>query len=187
MHWDLFWHYSIGELIRKKPFEVWFVTKIILQVYLDLSAIGMILLGGALACYGEQLLFYFSILSFSRFNIMQWKFPFPNKNSFYDNVRWIYTLKGPVHSLVRVKLLMPSELRCVSFMSTVFIIMCCIFLTGILLCLKMSKVRAEKPSSEMWKVLHFCFHSSIWQCLAFVIWNLFQGHARLTRGCHHLI
>jgi len=43
----------------------------------------------------------------------------------------------------------------------------------------MSKVRAEKPSSEMWKVLHFCSHWSIWQCLAFVILNLFWGHASL--------
>ncbi|XP_027916223.1 tobamovirus multiplication protein 1 isoform X3 [Vigna unguiculata] len=63
-------------------------SEVTAQVYLDLSAIGMILLGGALACY------------------------------------------------------------------------------GILLCLKMSKVRAEKPSSEMWKVAGLtivsvlCFTSS---------------------------
>ncbi|XP_017406021.1 tobamovirus multiplication protein 1 isoform X1 [Vigna angularis] len=63
-------------------------SEVAAQVYLDLSAIGMILLGGALACY------------------------------------------------------------------------------GILLCLKMSKVRAEKPSSEMWKVAGLtivsvlCFTSS---------------------------
>ena len=57
------------------------VTKIIMQVYLYLYAIGMLLLGGALACYGEQPLFYFSILSFSRFEfnsflLLKWMYCF---------------------------------------------------------------------------------------------------------------
>lgn len=34
---------------------------------------------------------------------------------------------------------------------------CVCSFVGILLCLKMSKVRAEKPSSEMGKVRNFCF------------------------------
>jgi len=52
-----------------------------MQIYLYLSAIGMLLLGGALACYGEQLLFYFSILSFSTFEfisflLLKWMYCF---------------------------------------------------------------------------------------------------------------
>ncbi|PNY04970.1 plant/F17J16-140 protein [Trifolium pratense] len=65
------------------------VTKDLMQVYLDISAIGMLFLGGALACYGKL--------------------------------------------ATAVLVVFHSKLR-------------------ILLCLKMSKVRAEKPSSEMGKV-----------------------------------
>ncbi|KAG5029221.1 hypothetical protein JHK87_012735 [Glycine soja] len=85
----LVWGTNVSYVSFENDFENHgLVTKIIMQIYLYLSAIGMLLLGGALACY------------------------------------------------------------------------------GILLCLKMSKVRAEKPSSEMWKVAGLtivsviCFTSS---------------------------
>jgi hypothetical protein len=39
------------------PFNHVLVTKDLMQVYLDISAIGMLFLGAALACYGKQLLF----------------------------------------------------------------------------------------------------------------------------------
>ncbi|KHN25892.1 3-oxoacyl-[acyl-carrier-protein] synthase I, chloroplastic [Glycine soja] len=85
----LVWGTNVSYVSFENDFENHgLVTKIIMQVYLYLSAIGMLLLGGALACY------------------------------------------------------------------------------RILLCLKMSKVRAEKPSSEMWKVAGLtivsviCFTSS---------------------------
>lgn len=95
-------------------------------------------------------------LRFQSLLIMEWKFPFANKNSFCDNVRWIYTIKGVSHSM------MPSELWCASFCQLLLLWFLYFLLTGILLCLKMSKVRAEKPSSEMWKVLHFSFPLEYW-------------------------
>ncbi|XP_020973138.1 uncharacterized protein LOC107633854 [Arachis ipaensis] len=96
------------------------VASRIMQVYLDLSAIAMVLLGAALACYGELLLFkLFSILKFCTFGI-DWYLS--RCSTFFVPCKYISLIIYQAH--------------CLAF----------VFVRHSL------KVRAEQPSSEMWKV-----------------------------------
>ncbi|KAG4999626.1 hypothetical protein JHK87_020698 [Glycine soja] len=96
--------------LGKNPID----SEVAARIYLYLSAIGMLLLGGALACYVSS------------------------------NARtWIHMYKlDTIVSSCSINFRVVLHLYCQLHLAKS---------TGILLCLKMSRVRAEKPSSEMWK------------------------------------